>query len=169
MSTTFLWAAGTSNNGLLVSPALPLMTNTELASLASTDTAVSSTTGPGSNGIINNSVTGQGLLGEVWLKLGAITGPLVAGALVSGWWLTSPDGGTTFEAPASNTAPPRFPDFIIPLPTGAIAGATSFQAQGRIVPVPALPFKIYVQNNLGFTLASSGNSLILALVAAIAQ
>ena len=81
MSTTFLWNAGTSNNGLLVSPALSLMTNTELASLASTDTVVSSTTGPGSNGIINNSVTGQGLLGEVWLKLGAITGPLVAGAL----------------------------------------------------------------------------------------
>ena len=152
----FLWNAGTSNNGLLISSALSLLT-TEMNSLANSSVAVSSV--GGSSGVFTNSNTGQGIWGDILLKLGAISSALSAGACLAGWFLTSPDGGTTFEP--TGAAPSRPPDFLIPLPATTITAATSYKSAG-LVRIPALPFKIIVQNKTGQTFAASANTLILA-------
>lgn len=161
MPTNFLWDAGTSNNGLLTS-AITLL-STELNSLATTDTVTSSV--GGSSGVFTNSNTAQAMWADIFLTLGAVGTALSAGATVAGWFLTSPDGGTTFETPATNTAPPRPPDFVILLPATTITAGWAYKAMGLVL-VPALEFKVYLQNSSGQTWASSGNTLKLAPVAA---
>ena len=99
MTTNFLWNAGTSNSGLLVS-SVTLMT-TELNSLVNAGTAVSSVAG--TSGKLTNSNTGQGMITAGWV----------------------------------------------------------YKAAGPIM-IPALQFKIFVQNNLGQTLASSANTIKIA-------
>lgn len=149
MPTQFLWGPGTANSGLLIT-AFNLQT-TELQSLANTSVAVSS-------GIFNNSNTSQGMIGDLFLSLGnpGIGTALSAGANLSGWFLTSLDGGTTFES--ASVAPPRPPDFLIPLPATTItAGAPPFKTMGPIM-VPSLPFKVLVQNNTGQTFGNGGTT-----------
>jgi hypothetical protein len=161
MPTNFLWGAGTSNNGLLTS-AFSLMT-TELNSIGSTDTAAS--TVGGSSGVFTNSNTAQAIWAELYFKFGAaVASALSGGANLAGWFLVSPDGGTTFETTASNAAQPRAPDFIIPFPATTIASGAVYKAQG-LVRVSALEFKIFIQNNSGQSFPSSGNTLQMAPVA----
>ena len=69
MTSPFLWGAGSSNNGLITS-ALTLMT-TELNSLASSSGVVSSAGGLSTNGVFNNTLTGQAILGDVSFLAGA--------------------------------------------------------------------------------------------------
>ncbi len=157
--TPFLWGAGASNNGLLQS-ALTLL-STEMNSLANAGTALSSV--GGSSGLFSNSDTGQATQGDVYLTLGAISSALVAGAVVSGWFLPSPDGGTTFDNYVSGAALSRAPDFIVPLPATTITAGWAYKSFGmHKVIVPAYKFKVMIQNNTGQTFASSGNTLILA-------
>ena len=157
MATNFLWNAGTSNSGLLVS-SVTLMT-TELNSLVNAGTAVSSVAG--TSGKLTNSNTGQGMIGEVYLTLGAIGTAVSSGGNVAGWFLVSPDSGTTYENTVSGSALPRPPDFIIPVPATTITAGWVYKAAGPIM-IPALQFKIFVQNNLGQTLASSANTIKIA-------
>ncbi|HEV2550800.1 MAG TPA: hypothetical protein VGU20_26040 [Stellaceae bacterium] len=161
MPTNFLWDAGTSNNGLLTS-AFSLLT-TELNSIASTDSALSSV--GGSSGVFTNGNTAQAIFAELQFEFGAAVGSaLSAGANLAGWFVQSQDGGSTFEATASNAPLPRAPDFIIPLPATTIAIAAIYKAQG-LVRVPALQFKVFLLNNSGQPLPSSGNILQIAPVA----
>jgi hypothetical protein len=157
MATNFLWYSGSSNNGLLTS-AVTLMT-TELNSIANAGTAVSSV--GGSSGTFTNANIGQGMIADLFLTLGAVGTALSAGANLSGWFLTSPDGGTTFENTVSGAAQARAPDFIIPLPATTITAGWVYKSAGPVM-VPALEFKVFVQNNSGQTWASSGNTIKLA-------
>lgn len=154
MPTNFLWNAGTSNNGQLVAP-FNLLT-TEIESLTNGSVAVSSV--GGSSGVFNNSTTGQGMLAQIQLSLGnpGVSTALSAGACLSGWFLESLDGGTTFES--ATVAPPRPPDFIIPLPATTIAaGAAPFNATA-LVELPPFPFKVSVQNNSGQTFGNGSTT-----------
>lgn len=157
----FLWGAGTSNNGLLVS-AVTLMT-TELNTLATAGVIVSSAGGLATNGVFNNTLTGQGTFGDVYLTLAsAVT--TTAGALLDGWFMTSPDGGTTYEQVA--LAPPRSPDFIIPMPVGLLVTPFVYKSIGvHRVQVPATYFKVVVQSQAGVSFPASGNTLKLAIPA----
>lgn len=157
MATDFLWAAGTSNSGLLTT-AVSLQT-TELNSIVNGGTALSSV--GGTSGVFNNSNMAQGMIADIFLTLGAIASAVVAGGNVAGWFLTSLDGGTTFENTVSAAAMTRPPDFIIPVPATAITAGWVYKAAGPIM-VPALQFKVFIQNNLGQTLASSGNTIKIA-------
>src|SRR5271155_5554450 len=113
MATNFLEAAGT--NGFLLAP-VTLMT-TELNALASTANVISSVAGPFTQASFNNAIWGQ-----VHFLSGGIVTP-VAGGFLEGWFLYSPDGGTTFERAnyALATDLPRPPDFIIPFANIALA------------------------------------------------
>lgn len=157
--TDFLWDPGTSNNGL-ITPAVTLMT-TELNSVANAGTAVSSV--GGTSGVFNNSNFAQGMIGNVYLTLGAIASAVAAGGNIAGWWLESPDAGTTYENTVSGAALARPPDFILPVPATTITAGWNFA--GVMVRVPALVTKVFIQNNLGQTLASSGNTIKIALPA----
>jgi hypothetical protein len=157
MATNFLWyAGGTPFNGLLA-PAITALSS-ELNSLGSSGTTISSSTTTGtSSGIITSSMTGQGIWGEVWLTCGTslATGPSIAGN-IAGWFLVSPDGGTTFERTVASTPMSRSPDFIVPISTNAITAGDVFKAYGPVM-IPALEYKVFVQNNLGVTMPSSAN------------
>ena len=157
MTANFLWYPGTSNNGLLVS-ALTLMT-TELNSLASGNSASSSV--GGSSGVFTNSNTAQGMVGEIYLTLGAIGSACAAGANAAGWFLVSPDGGSTFENVVSNTALPRPPDFLVALPATTITAGWVYKGISPVM-IPSLEFKVYLQNNSGQTWASTANTIKLA-------
>jgi len=149
-----VWYPGTSNNGLLTS-ALTLE-STELNSLTNGSVAVS--TVGGSSGIFTNSNTGQAVRAEIFAALGTAGATCAAGANLAGWFLQSSDGGTTFEPTGS--APARSPDFVIPLPATTLNA--TFKAPGPVV-VPALKFKVLIQNNCGAsgTLAASANTISL--------
>lgn len=145
MVTNFLWDSGSSNDGLLTS-VVTLMT-TELESIASGDGIVSSVNG--SSGLFNQGNTGQGIWSELFYNVGSnSTEPtFTAGANLAGWFLTTPDG-STFES--TTEAPPRSPDFIIPLYVGTVAADQVFKADGLVL-LPALPFYVFIQNNGGVT------------------
>jgi hypothetical protein len=159
MTSPFLWGAGSSNNGLYQS-ALTLMT-TELNSLASGSGVVSSAGGLSTNGVFNNTLTGQAVLGDVYFNLGGSATP-TAGANIAAWFMTSPDGGTTYED--TTVALSRAPDFIIPVGVHAYTGGGQvFKSNGvHKVIVPATYFRLYVVGTLGVALPPSGNTLKLA-------
>src|SRR5271166_2369523 len=163
MPTNFLWAPGTSNNGLLTA-AITLMT-TELESVTSGSVIVSSVNG--SSGLFTNSNTAQAIWAYLYYYPGNAGCTPTAGAALSGWFLESLDGGTTFEA--TTVALARPPDWIIPLPASAIGGAnTIVYRTSTLVRVPALEFKVLAQNNAGATFgagATTAPSLKMAPVA----
>lgn len=154
MTTNFLWNPGTTNNGLTTTAKTLLADTSELASLTTGSYVVSSVSG--SSGVFTNNDALQAIWAELFITLGAIGTALTAGANISGWFLQSYDGGTTFEQ--SSVAPPRGPDFIIPLPATTISAGTTWVASGLIM-LPALKYKVGVQNNTGQTFAASGNTL----------
>ena len=155
MPTNFLYTPGTSNSGLLTS--VVTLQTTELNALASGALIISSV--GGTSGLFTNSNTGQAIWGELYLTLGAVTA-MSAGANLAGWWLASPDSGTTLEA--LTLQPPRSPDWIIPLP--ATTGSATFKSAG-LVRIPALQFKVLVMDNSGQSFTATGNTLKLAPIA----
>lgn len=165
-SVNTLWNSGTAFNGQYVAPFTIL--SSEAVSLASSAMAVcSSVTSGTSSGIFSSSMTGQALFGEVFLTIGT-TVATVAGGNVAGWFLQSFDGGTTFE---STTYVPvsRPPDWIVPITSATIGASTPYKAIGP-VPLPALQFKVAVQNNLGVVVGtSSGVGYPVVKLAPVAQ
>jgi len=144
MATNFLEATGGSTAGYF-SATVTLM-STELVSLGSSLTAISASTFTSSGNF------GQAIWGDVWVQFGgSFTGS--AGSNIAGWFLRSPDGGTTFETQLSSAAPmPRPPDFLIPISTKAYASTNICYGSG-LVKMPWAPFKVYIQN------AGSSNTL----------
>ncbi len=152
MTTNFLWNAGTSNNGLIVS-AFNLMT-TELESLTNT-TLVSSSVG-GSSGLFTNSNTAQAMWADLFFNVGSpgIGSALTTGAALQGWFLTSFDG-STFEPTA---LPARPSDFIIPMPATTITALNTYKTAQPVL-LPAINFKVLVQNSTGQTFGSGGTTV----------
>lgn len=112
-------------------------------------------------GAINNVFATSGWLGYVMgklaLNLAAYSGTPNAGSTINGWFLLSPDGGTTYEDGSSSIQPARAPDFIIPV--RAVASGPQLIIIDR-VRFPVGNFKpIVLNNNLGLSLASTGNTL----------
>lgn len=147
MATNFLYFAGTaSQNGLLATSTT--LISTEMVSLGTSAVALGATT-------FTSSYTGQGILCDLFLQFGSSVSAPTPGANFAVWFMTSPDGGTTFESTQGfNPGPARSPDALIPISTIAINSSTVFRSLG-MVRAPALQFKVAVQNNLGTTFSSS--------------
>ena len=163
MATDFLYAAGT--HGFIATP-FDLL-STELNSIGANGGAVVSSVG-GSSGVFSQTNTVQALSGAVWFASGGAFTP-TAGGYLAGWFLRSPDGGTTFEATttASATQAPvaRSPDFVIPLFPVAYASGQVAWAQGGEIALPPESFKVVLWNMSGATIPSSGNTLALGPIA----
>jgi len=149
MATNFLEATGGSTAGYFSS--VTTLISSELVSLASSLTTTSGSV------FTSSGSFGQAIWGEVYIKWGGSVTPVVGGN-ISGWFLRTPDGGTTFEtAPSSALSLARSPDFIIPLSTLAYASGNICYA-GGLIKMPWSPSKIFIQNNVGATLPSSATA-----------
>jgi hypothetical protein len=149
MATDFLLDAGVS--GFKATP-FNLMSS-ELNSVTNTSGATSSV--GGTSGVFTQTNFVNCIWGEIAFTAGGAFTPTLGGYL-AGWFLLSPDGGTSFEKVVSGGDLPRAPDFIIPLYASAYATNDISQASG-IVKLPWWSTKILVVNHSGVTLAASGN------------
>lgn len=149
MATNFLEATGGSTTGFF--SALTTLMSSEMTGVTNTSVATSATT------FTSSGSFGQAIWGEVYLRIlsSAVFTP-TAGAFISGWFLRSPDGGTTFELMQTALGLARPPDFVIAASTIAYASSSIFAASG-IVKMPWSPAKVGIQNNLGITFVASGN------------
>lgn len=105
--------------------------------------------------------------GYVTVKFGAAAFTPTAGAFLQGWWLSSYDGGTTYETlntTASSTvmALPRNPDFIIPLDAANQSSAVKWSP---LVRFPNAQSKIVMQSLAGVTLGAATQTVFLAPLA----
>lgn len=156
MATNFLEATGT--NGFLAAP-FNLM-STELNSLANGSSALSSV--GGTSGVFSQTNWSSGIWGTAHILAGGAFTP-TAGGYIAGWFLYSPDGGSTFEKTVSNTDLPRAPDVIIPL--FASAYATNDISEAPLFRIPFWSNKLFVVNHSGVALPASGNLIKGASVA----
>lgn len=162
MATQFLDAGGT--NGFIATP-FNLQT-TELNAVINGSAATSSV--GGTSGVFSQTNFANGIWGLIWFISGGAFTP-TAGGCISGWFLQSTDGGTTFEAlvatPSTSVAAlPRAPDFIIPLDAAANSSGQIKFCSG-FVKLPWPSCKVVLQNNSGATLPSTGNSVVCGPVA----
>lgn len=157
MATNFLEASGT--NGFIATP-FNLM-STELNTLANNSSALSSV--GGSSGIFNLASFANAIWCEVYFVSGGTFTPAAPNSIY-GWFLFSPDGGSTFEKVVSNTDVNRSPDFIIPLIVAAHAVGDIVQASG-LVRVPWWSNKVFVNSHAGNSLPATGNLIKAAPVA----
>ena len=153
MPTNFLAATGT--NGFLTSSAVTAFSSgtTTINSLSNASLAVSTS-------VFSETDTAQGLMGYVAVTFGTTWGPATAGGNITGWWLFSPDGGSTYET----TLTARPPDWTVAVSTSMGAAATQ-RAISQLVPLSWSTFKVLVQNNTGATLSSSSMALTFMAVA----
>lgn len=155
--TDFLFdsqSGGSTVSGFVVTP-LDLMT-TELNGAGSGTTQVSSV--GGESGVFESAANfGQCIWAYLWFKSGGALS-LTAGTVLSGWFLTSPDGNNFEVSP-----PARSPDFIIPLPAAVVSGDL-YPADG-LIRLPSPDAKIALQNGASGSLAAAGNVLICGPVA----
>ena len=155
MTAPFIYESGTS--GWTTTP-FNLM-STELNSLASGNTALSSV--GGTSGVFDQSNTGASLWGLVSFISGGSFTPAAPNYL-EGWWNTKADN-SGYEKTASNAAQSRAPDFVIPLIAAAYASSDVSMCQGGIVRIPSVPFKVFVRSQAGATMPASGNLIKLGL------
>ena len=112
----FIHAAGV--NGFIKTP-FQLLTaaDTGFSALANGSKVTSAHGGALTTGIFTQSDFGNAQYARIWMTIVTAGMTPTAGGNLSGWWLVSTDGGTTFEtaeATASSTVPAlgRPPDFV---------------------------------------------------------
>lgn len=151
--TLFTAASGTTSVTIDVFQ-FPALISGEASGVGSTDTLESSyyVGAQGSGGILCQTDFNNAALADLVFIAGAAFTPTTGGSLL-GWFLRSYDGGSTFEKVVSNTAPPRAPEFIIPLYASAYAAGD--RAYAPNIDLPAEPFKTLIQNEAGVTMPAT--------------
>lgn len=157
MATNFLEATGT--NGFIATPFNLL--STELNALATANSATSSV--GGTSGVFSQTNYASAIWAELYFVSGGAFTP-ASPNYIAGWFLFSPDGGSTFELTVANTDLSRTPDFTIPLFASAYASGNIAQASG-LVRVPWWSNKVFVNSHAGASLPATGNLIKAAPVA----
>lgn len=154
MATNFLLATGT--NGFIATPFFLINAasgnETGFSALANGSAVTSSVSG--TSGVFTQTNSASAIWSDIFFNAGGAFTPSLGGTL-TGWFLESIDGGTTFEAAiatASSTVPAvsRDPDFVIQLDNAAYASGNMRIA--RAVRMPTGSYKTIVQNNSGAAL-----------------
>lgn len=153
MATNFLEYSG-GTGGFLTSP-INVLTS-ELNALANGSGTTSSV--GGTSGVFTQASWGSGVWGVAHFIAQAGFTP-TAGGYIAGWFLYSPNAGSTFEFSVSNTDLPRPPDFIIPLFASAYAAGNFSQSSG-IFRLPWWSTKVFVMNHAGAALPTSASNAI---------
>jgi hypothetical protein len=153
VATNFLEAAGT--NGFINTPFNLL--STELNSLADSTSATSSV--GGTSGVFSQTNYANAIWAYVYLTLGGSFTPAAGSPDLLGWFLFSPDGGSTFEDAVSSTDMPRPADFIIPAIGSNAYSSGNILVSSGLVRVPFSYNKVFVMSHFGATLPSSSNTL----------
>jgi hypothetical protein len=150
MPTNFLQATGGSTVGYF--SAVTTLISSEMVSIGSSLTMVSAST------FTSSGSFGQAIWGEVYFYTSATFAP-VAGGYLSGWFLRSPNGGTTFESTtgSSGIAIGRAPDFTIPFSTVSYASSDVIGGSG-LVRMPWSPSRVFIMNNSGATMPASNST-----------
>jgi hypothetical protein len=167
--TDFLHEPGTS--GFIVTPfQLFTSADTGLNALASGAAVTSAHGGGTTNGIFRQTDFGSGQYAEIWFSIVTAGWTPTAGGCISGWWLLSSDGGTTFEAVVaapSTTVPalPGPPDFVIPLEAAALSAGILKFARPHPVPLPYSAAKCVIQNNTGAAFGAGAHTITCGPVA----
>jgi len=167
MATNFLHAAGT--NGFIATPfALLNASDTGMNALASGG-AVTSANG-GTSGKFNQTNFAAAKKGLLYFNVVTAGFTPTAGGCIAGWWLHSPDGGSTFESLVSTpsatvSAVARVPDFIIPLYQGGTALAAGNIIFSGVIDLPYDTVKCVVQNMSGAAFGAGAHTIFCAPVA----
>lgn len=165
----FIHAAG--QNGFIKTPfQLITAADTGINGLTNGSALTSAHGGALTTGVFSQSDFGNAQYARLWLKIVTAGWTPTAGGNLSGWWLISPDGGSTFEAAEatpSTTVPAlgRPPDFVINLYEGGAALAAGDQKMSQIVPLPYESCKLLIQNNSGVTFGAGAHLLLCGPVA----
>ena len=114
-------------------------------------------------GVVRPADTNQALFADIMFLNGGGWTPGV-GQTITGWFLRSYDGGTTFESAIATpgttvSAISRAPDFVISLDNGSYAVGGIRMAPGILL--PSEPFKTIIQNN--GTVATGTAAAIIAI------
>lgn len=146
-----LWSAGISS-GAIIAP-FNLFT-TDLNTFASAGAVLSSVNG--TSGAFTQTSSASAVWGYlIWVNGTAITLP-VAPANVSGWFIRSHDGGTTYETSAQ--VPPRSPDFVIPFAAVTLTATSVFWSPLTLL--WSSTTKVLLQNNTGVALTGTGQKVV---------
>ena len=172
MSTDFLHDAGTG--GFIVTPFALINgatgNDTGINALTNGSAVTSAHGGALTTGIFSlTGDFGSAQLAEIWFNIVTAGWTPTAGGFIPGWFLTSTDGGTTFEqavASPSATVPAvaRSADFFIPFEAAALTAGWVKFANGPIE-LPWQPSKVIVQNMTGATLGAGAHTIYCGPVA----
>lgn len=156
MTTKFLHDPGTS--GFTVTP-FALFDNTDAAFDALTNGSTVTSSHGGTSGKFDQTNFSNCQWGLIWFIVGDVAWTPTSGGVISGWWIHSSDGGSTFENTDTNTAIPRSPDFYFPLTAAALTAGDLIYAVGGgpngAVELPWDTVKVYIQNNSGATMGNT--------------
>ncbi len=160
MTSNFLHYVGGASPGpygFLVQP-FEFFNQTDAAFDTLTNTSAVTSANAGTSGKFDQTNFASAMYGLIWFIVGDTGWTPTAGAVISCWFLHSPDGGSTFE----DTVPARPPDFYFSLQASAYSAGDIIYASGAgpggVVELPWDVCKIYAQNNTGATMGNTSTT-----------
>lgn len=166
MAGNFLHTAGT---GGLIGTTRTVTASNWLASLGIAAVATSDTTAD--TGVFSQSSFSNCMWGVAVFSHITNTFTPTNGGVLSFWWLSSIDDGSTFESLGATTpsatvpAIARNPDFIIPVYTGGTATTAGNKFYSPIIRLPNLKSKLVIQNMSGVAFSAHNHTLSISGIA----
>lgn len=160
MATNFLHYAGGASPGpygFLVQP-FEFFNQTDAAFDTLANATGVTSANAGTSGKFDQTNFANAEYGLVWFIVGDTGWTPTTGAVISCWFVHSPDGGSTFE----KTTPPRSPDFYFTLAAAAYSANDVIFATGSgpggTVELPWDVVKVHAYNSSGATMGNTSTT-----------